>query len=502
MNIRTLLYAFVVILLVVSCQAAETLDPLAGTPPFRRLFLDAMVVEEHSGLSRVFHAAKKYDHNPIIIKDREWEGWGPYVYGTVMWDSGKLKMWYQGIGKDCGDVSYAESTDGIKWTKPDLGIIEHNGTKKNNIVAPHGACHIPSVIRIPNPTSPDKQWAIYGFGYDTTDTKWGAGGPCVAYSSDGLNWNWQRPKEQYALFSSADVTNFFYDPYKQRYAATWKASNRRHRAVGIAFSQDGIDWSKATEGAIFGADDLDPDATQIYGMPVFAYQGIYIGQPWIYHSRWIKYGKYSKPEVMYEAQEGSPCVVDVQFAWSHDLISWNRTPKREPFISLGDKGQWDSMQIYTARAPVILGDKLYFYYGGFDKAHDDGASNAAIGLATLRLDGFCSMQAGSKEGWLISRREVFNTPQITINAKCGPYGYVAAEIVDRHNNPIPGFTKTDCIAFTGDSVRNTLKWNTPAFPKKWVDKDKKIKFYIKNADLYSYLPADINIAIDDSNPDR
>lgn len=502
MNIRTSFYACVVALLAISSYAAELADPLAGKPPFRRLFLDSMVVEESYGLSREFHAAQKHDLNPVIRKDRAWEGWGPYVYGTVMWDSGKLKMWYQGIGKNCGDVSYAESGDGIRWTKPELGIIEHDGSKNNNIVAPHGACHIPGVIRIPNPTSPDKRWAMYGFGYDLTDDKLGRGGPCVAYSPDGLNWNWQRAEEQYQLFSSSDVTNVFFDPYTNRFTATYKTSNRRHRAVGIALSEDGIKWSKPIEAAVFGADDFDPDATQIYGMPVFPYQGIYIGLPWMYHARWIKYGKYSAPEVMYEAQEGSPRTVDVQIAWSHDLISWNRTAKREPFISLGDSDSWDSMQIYTARAPVIVGDKLYFYYGGFDKAHDDGSADGAIGLATLRMDGFCSMCAGPKEGWLISRREVFNTPQITINARCRPWGYVAAEIVDRNNNPIPGFTRSDCIAFTGDSVRATLKWKTKAFAGQLIDKDKKIKFYIKNAELYSYLPADINAGIDDGNPDH
>ncbi|GIT29989.1 MAG: hypothetical protein Ct9H300mP1_20350 [Planctomycetaceae bacterium] len=29
---------------------------------------------------------------------------------------------------------YAESHDGIRWTKPDLGFVEFNGSKKNNII--------------------------------------------------------------------------------------------------------------------------------------------------------------------------------------------------------------------------------------------------------------------------------------------------------------------------------------------------------------------------------
>jgi hypothetical protein len=151
---------------------------------------------------------------------------------------------------------------------------------------------------------------------------------------------------------------------------------------------------------------------------------------------------------------------------------------------------------------VIVGDKLFFYYGGYDTIHDDDKNaKGSIGLAMLRLDGFCSMHAEKTEGWLISRREVFNTPKVTINAKCSRGGYVVAELVDRSNKVIPGFSRQDCIGFTGDSVRHELIWKTAQFPKKLIDRDKKIRFYLKDADLYSYLPADINQQIDDSKPD-
>ncbi len=232
-------------------------------------------------------------------------------------------------------------------------------------------------------------------------------------------------------------------------------------------------------------------------MPVFPYQGMYIGLPWIYHARWIKYGEYTSPKVMYEAQEGSPCTVDVQLAWSWNLIQWTRTPERKPFIALGTKPAWDWGMIYTARAPVIVGDKLYFYYGGFDNIHDVGDVRGAIGLAILRLDGFCSMQAGEKEGWLISRREVFRTPKVTINAKTCQDGYVAAELLDRNNNVIKGFSRADCVPFKEDAVRGVLEWKTKTFPADMIDADKKIRFLLKDADLYSYLPADIDTEKDD-----
>ncbi|MFM7604220.1 MAG: hypothetical protein ACKO8Z_03350, partial [Prosthecobacter sp.] len=71
-------------------------DRITGRPagPWRRLFLDATVVEEQQGVQRVFHAVEKHPASPVLFKDKAWEGAGPYIYGTVFWDGGRLRMWY------------------------------------------------------------------------------------------------------------------------------------------------------------------------------------------------------------------------------------------------------------------------------------------------------------------------------------------------------------------------------------------------------------------------
>ena len=178
------------------------------------------------------------------------------------------------------------------------------------------------------------------------------------------------------------------------------------------------------------------------------------------------------------------------------MINWTRPPVREQFIPRGADGEWDCDTILTARAPVVINDKLYFYYGGCVGRHDDKRVTAAIGLATLRLDGFCSMRAGANEGWLISRREPAREPVVTINAKTTKDGVVTAEILDRKNRVVRGFSRQDCAAFTGDSVKHELKWKSATLPANTVDW--KIRFWLKNADLYSYLPK----GIDPNQPDR
>ncbi|NOZ20064.1 MAG: hypothetical protein GXP25_03140 [Planctomycetes bacterium] len=473
-------------------------DLIAGPPkgPWRRLFLDAMVVEQQDGLARIFHAAEKYDGNPVIRKDRPWEGRssysGPYLYGTVMWDEGRLRMWYHchdGGYRNC----YAESTDGIHWTKPNLGLREFDGSKDNNLYLtvtqdPNenplrksaGQCHNASVIKRPWEPDPNKRYVLFCYGVDYRKAR-------AAFSPDGLRWTFVPETAEKALFPSADVLNFFYDPYRRRYVATIKTSSRRGRAATVGVSRDGLQWEMLAKGPVMVADDLDPDATQIYGMPVFPYQGLYIGQAWIYNSRWFKYGGYTDQR-MYEVEKDSPCTMDVQLAWSWDLINWTRTPERGQFIPRGKKGEFDSDMIYTATAPVQVNDQLYFYYGGWAGAHNSGKAKANIGLAILRLDGFCSMQAGEKEGWLISRREVLAVPKVTINAKTEGDGYVVGEILDANNNVLKGFSRDECIPFKGDSVRHVLEWKTKALDKSQIEGDKKFRFFLKNANLYSYLP--------------
>jgi len=473
-----------------------TEDLISGRPagPWRRLFLDAMVVEQHTGLQRVFHAARKHEQSPVIRPDRPWEsGTGPYLYGTALWDEGKLRMWYHAQYKGSYINCLAESTDGVTWDKPNLGLVELDGSKDNNVfLGPgddpaetppfkgQGQCHNPSVIKRPWEKDPEKRYALLCYGQEY---RWAR----VAFSPDGIHWTFDPGTREKALFSSSDVLNFFWDPYRSRYVGTWKAGNRRGRAVGVVYSQDALTWQKPCEEPVFVADDLDPDATQVYGMPVFPYQGLYIGMPWIYNARWFKYGGYTD-ERLYESELGTPCTMDVQLAWSWDLINWTRTPERAPFIPRGDKGQFDSEMNYTARAPVQVGDELYFYYGGFNAPHNAQEIKAAIGLAVLRLDGFCSMHAGETEGSLITRREPFRVPRVTINATTGPGGYVTAELLDVNDRVIPGFSRDDCTPFTGDSVRHGLSWKTETLPEELLAPDKKIRFILKNADLYSYLP--------------
>ncbi|HCP11564.1 MAG TPA: hypothetical protein DIT89_04455 [Planctomycetaceae bacterium] len=484
-------------------QDDETQRAGPAEGPWRRLLLDGAAFEQQQGLKRVFHAAQPLPENPVFTTDlpRKKLGAinGPYVYGTVIREDERFRLWYQ-LLLDGNHVGYAESTDGVHWTTPDLQLITDPTGQPTNLVVSawqpekfgQVQCHNPAVIPRPADPDPTRRYALYGF--DGTSR-----GPRVAFSPDGLTWNYTGTVGAaggHPLFESSDVVNFFPDPYQKRWAATWKTRNRRGRAVGVAVSPDGLTWQKVLDGPVFGADDLDPAATQIYGMPVFAWQGLYLGLPWVYAAQYYRYGQYSV-EKLHDAQRESPRTIDVQLAWSWDLVSWNRPPERQPLIPRGAPGQWDSGMIVTARAPVIVGDEMWFYYGGTDRVHDEPRARAAIGLAKLRLDGFCSLQnTDDREGWCLSRREACSIPQVTINGRTKPGGWILAEIVDRRGRVVPGFSREECVPFQGDSVHHQLTWKTAAFPAAGYG-DYRFRFFLNQAELYSWLPA----GLDPAQPD-
>ena len=87
-------------------------------------------------------------------------------------------------------VCYATSKDGVKWHKPDLGLVEYNGNKQNNIVwrGPHGAW----VFKNLNEKNPNRRYKMiykhirkgnHGIGNNQGNSL------AVSYSPDGIHWS-------------------------------------------------------------------------------------------------------------------------------------------------------------------------------------------------------------------------------------------------------------------------------------------------------------------------
>jgi hypothetical protein len=106
----------------------------------RELFVDDHLIE-------TLRDARRQLHHPTpreiaIVHDAPWEGAGS-GYHSIIRDGDLYRLYYRGsaLGVENGRLKlgrevycYAESRDGITFTKPMLGLHEYNGSKQNNII--------------------------------------------------------------------------------------------------------------------------------------------------------------------------------------------------------------------------------------------------------------------------------------------------------------------------------------------------------------------------------
>jgi len=71
---------------------------------------------------------------PIIPNDKPWDKCGIGL-STLIYENGKYRLW-GGCSYDKLHLRpcYFESTDGVHWQKPDLGLVEFGGNRNNNLL--------------------------------------------------------------------------------------------------------------------------------------------------------------------------------------------------------------------------------------------------------------------------------------------------------------------------------------------------------------------------------
>ena len=143
----------------------------------------------------------------------------------------------------------------------------------------------------------------------------------------------------------------------------------------------------------------------------------------------------------------------------------------------------------------MVDDEIRIYYGGYrgrhwawakKKYHDDVIKKKGIGLATLRLDGFVSVDAAAA-GTMRTKKFVFigDTLDVNANAKGGS---IVVEALDADGKVIEGFSKKDCTPITTDSVRHVLKWKGKKDCLLIQARPIRLRFHMNKAKLYSFTP--------------
>ena len=153
-----------------------------------------MPVLYRSGTQRVLHPLTRHARNPMLARDKPWET--TIAYCSVHRDpvTGKYQLWYQGWNGHkctlCVYLCYAESNDGIRWVKPDMGLVEYEGNRNNNILLQLG--YGGSVIFDPHDPDPARRYKAAWWVRAASaggHPRHSHNGTALAWSPDGIHWS-------------------------------------------------------------------------------------------------------------------------------------------------------------------------------------------------------------------------------------------------------------------------------------------------------------------------
>jgi hypothetical protein len=296
----------------------------------------------------------------------------------------------------------------------------------------------------------------------------------VAFSPDGIRWT---PFEGNPVLTGTGDTHSLlgWDENVGKYVAYVRpgrgvVQGLYRRLIGRSVSDDFDSWSEPE--VVLAPDEDEPDL-EFYNMPVFKYEGLYLGLPW---------GYYTYAEEPRSRRGGT---MDVQLAVSRDGIDWSRAGDRQSFIPIGPRGSLDQGMVACAKEPVRVGDELWFYGSGSDGDHGSDYRNARGFLSKLRLDGFVSLDAGAEAGWMITQPFVCQGGALEVNADARG-GELAVTVMDADGMQVEGMRHLDCAIFDGDSVRQRLTWENHVSLDHLRGQTVRLKFYLTSAKLYSF----------------
>lgn len=494
---RVVVIVFLLSLVAVATRALATdaipSEPIEiGNAP--QFLFDNYIVDNHwaikykrQAVTRVFHQATKHSANPILKGDQP-----SFLWVVRDDDTGLFRMYYQANFRIQLDakakgrkfrthVAYAESMDGIHWKKPDLDLFPWHNTKPNNLVigrkdVPAMESCGPCLLEVPKN---DRR----GFRYLMLYRAKGRGirelsGIRIAGSNDGIHWDEASDKRIAHLHSDHHNTISF-DERLGQYVMFCRAKHI-YRAGGETMLDTGASrrvarmtsealWSGWLEHSkpqtILTPDEIDSQRhfNFFYGMPTRHWAGVYWG--------------FLEPFRMND-------FIYTELALSRDGVHFIRPPDRRKLIEYGTEGTWDDEMIFASPSWVEVGDKWYIYYSGWDGPHGTPDRTGAIGLATIRKEGFVSIRGPRGGGVVCTRTMRWPGGRLLVNADATG-GELKVRVSDEQRKPIVGFDYDDCDKFAGDKVSDEITWKT-ASATRLEGRVIRLEFFLKNADLYTF----------------
>ena len=452
-------------------------EPSAENAPIalgshRELFVDDFLIQTLVDADLKMHKPEPRD--VVLVCDQPWEG-NTSAYYTLFPDEERFRMYYRGSHFDETAkraahpefACYAESSDGLTWQKPELGLFEFNGSKRNNIIWGNPGTHNFTPLKDGNPAcEPGARYKALAGGSTLLNGK-KHGCLNALKSADGIHWTMMA--EAVITDGAFDSQNLaFWDAVRGEYRAYWRIFTAgshaepggkapKYRAIRTATSKDFLHWEHQADLEYEDSPDehLYTNAVQ----PYFRAPHLFIGFP----TRFQAKTQQVEPIFM-TSRDGT------HFRrWSDALIPitapQDRDGNRSNYMTWGLlqlPGNDRELSVYATEA----------YYTG---------PGSRVRRFTFRTDGFVSVHA-SGAGTLVTKPLTFAGSKLALNIVS--QGRTRVEVQDVAGKPLPGLTLDDCVPIAGDEIEHVVAWKGGNLASV-AGKPARLRFDLDNADLFS-----------------
>ena len=429
----------------------------------------------------------RIDPQPIVECDRPWES-TINVYSTLFEDEGRYRLYYEPHYHKTVDqpsdlkamMAYAESTDGVNWVKPTIGLVSFQGSTDNNLVyglepalgrGGHGA----TVFKDPS-ASADERYKLVHMGQKKGEL-------CVfgAVSPDGLRWKaLQEPLIRDYMSDTQTVVAF--DQEKGCYVGYfrgWKGleHGKWHGRRTIAYAETDRFESWPIPETIVAPDVHDAPSSDIYTNAYTRWPGA------------------ANAHLMFPAfYERSLDTLQVHVLTSRDGLHWER-PSREPVIRDGEPGSdWEGgvyagcglISTQPGEWSLPVGPKWHTHnQGHFEEGRPaEPPHRGFLCRAIWRQDGFTSLEAET-EGACTTIPLTYSGQQLQVNAWTRFAGELRIELATSSGEPVEGRTFADCDPISGDALNRTVTWNGKSDLAPWAGQTVRLRVRLRRARLHA-----------------
>ena len=502
-------------------------DPQNHLDPHLHLLIDDQEIAKQSHVKRIMNRMQKHP-TPVLVADRPWEGERAQAWGSVIQEpDGLFRMWYFAFNTqrrfdllDVGGYAYAESRDGVHWTKPDLGEVEFRGSKRNNLfyscapdrknlvdeeLARRGlglpardeqgrtigvVNNLDGLTVVRDDDDPDpmrryklianmqdhRMWApAYPKRYAKVTPKQVAQarrvfGQYMDTSPDGIHWA-RKPQRMFPALGG-DYMMVTRDHRNERWWLNERAHDQGGRNASLRTSQDWKKWSKLE--VVFGRGS-DPEFNSTFqwhgGITPFNYGNLNIGLA----ERWPLAGLGATCELVCQRPGGK----------------WQRVFPNRPFLDVGPEEAFDRLLAYPSHnAPGRVREKLLFHYtGGGRKQHAHRGIPMAMGLATIGLDRFAGLGQWRNlpPGLVQTKPQQLTRKHLAVNVEYLEHTPLRVAIVGPDGSAFPGYSLDDStIPVDTQRLYSLARWKNKADLSELVGQKIAIQFEIRGAVVYSY----------------